>query len=62
MLQSALHLRLRLRRPQTELGPDRLYAYLEAIWERRDVPEDVLDDRVLPLQHNADRVPLSSVH
>ena len=43
MLQSALHLRLRLRRPQTELGPDRLYAYLDAIWERRDVPGDVLE-------------------
>jgi len=34
---------LRLRQPQTELGPDRLYAYLDALWQRRDTPGDVLE-------------------
>ena len=43
LLRSALHLMLRFRRPETELGPDRLYAYLDALWQRRAVPGDVLE-------------------
>jgi O-methyltransferase len=34
---------LQFRRPQTELQPARLYAYLDAIWQRRDVPGDLLE-------------------
>lgn len=34
---------LRLRPPQSELSPDRLYAYLDALWRCREVPGDVLE-------------------
>jgi O-methyltransferase len=41
--RSALRAVLQLRRPQPELRPDRLYAYLDALWARRDTPGDVLE-------------------
>ena len=43
LVQSALQLMLRFRRPQAELGPERLYAYLDALWRRRDLSGDVLE-------------------
>ena len=43
LLRSALDLMLRFRRPQAELQPQRLYAYLDALWQRRDLPGDVLE-------------------
>lgn len=43
VLRWALGLMLRLRPPQPELQPERLYAYLDAIWRRRDVAGDVLE-------------------
>lgn len=41
--RNALDAILRLRPPQPELGADRLYAFLDALWQRRDVPGDVLE-------------------
>jgi hypothetical protein len=39
----ALRSIVRLYQPQSELRPDRLYAYLDALWQRREIPGDVLE-------------------